>query len=61
MKKKLTGLKSNVLNMIGRTVLVESSLVGIPSHVMSYIKLLENITKSIDKITMRLHLGFCRG
>lgn len=35
--------------MAGRIVLAKATLSGIPTHVMSYIKLSESITKSLDK------------
>lgn len=49
-RKKLTGL-STTMNMAGRVVLVKTSLSGIPSYVMSYIKLPEKTIKDLDKIT----------
>lgn len=51
MRKKLAGWKGKTLNMVGRLVLVKSSLEDIPSHIMSYSRLLARITKTIDKVS----------
>lgn len=47
MRQKLTGWKLITLNMAGRMVLAKVSLSGIPSNVMSYVKLPEAITKTL--------------
>lgn len=47
-----------MLNMAGRLVLAKATLCSIPSHVMSYIKISEGVTKSIDKIIRDFFWGF---
>lgn len=37
--------------MFGRTVLAKATLSGIPIHIMSYIKVLEGVSKILDKNT----------
>lgn len=48
-REKLIEWKSNTLNIAGRTVLAKTTLSGISSHVMSYIKLPKSIVKTLDK------------
>lgn len=50
LKKKLSGWKTNFLNIAGRKILVKTSLNRIPMHIMYYFKLPLGITKKIDKI-----------
>lgn len=44
------GWKSYTLNMAGRLTLAKATLSNISSHVMNYIKILESVAKSMDKI-----------
>lgn len=50
-RQRLAGWKSHCLNMFGRTVLAKATLSGIPTHIMSYIKVLEGVSKILDKNT----------
>lgn len=49
MRKKLVGWKKDTLCMAGRLVLAETSLSGVPSHVMNYNKLPTKFVSLIDK------------
>lgn len=51
MRRRLTGWKCNILNMAGQLILPKVKLGSISSHVISYIRILEGVTKTIDKIT----------
>ncbi|KAK4709107.1 hypothetical protein R3W88_030032 [Solanum pinnatisectum] len=50
LQSKLSGWKTNFLNMAGRTTLVKSSLSHMETHVMQYIRLPCSISKAIDRI-----------
>ncbi|KAK4724051.1 hypothetical protein R3W88_026830 [Solanum pinnatisectum] len=50
MKAKLSGWKTKLLNMTGRTVLTKSTLSSIPSHVMQYINIPVGVLNKINKI-----------
>lgn len=58
MRRRLTGWKCNMLNMAGQLILPKVTLGSISSHVMSYIRIPEGVTKTIDKITRDFLWGF---
>ena len=57
MKKKLAGWKANLLSMVGRAVLIQSSLSIVLAYVMQCAHLLERISSGIDRVNRNFLWG----
>ena len=57
MKKKLAGWKANLLSMVGRAVLIQSSLSTVPAYVMQCAHLPERILSGIDRVNRNFLWG----
>ena len=57
MKKKLMCWKANLLSMVGRAVLIQSSLSTVPAYVMQCAHLPERILSGIDRVNRNFLWG----
>lgn len=57
MKQKLSGWKANLLSMVGRTVLIQSSLSTIPNYTLQCAYLLSKVLDGIDRISKNFLWG----
>ena len=56
-KQKLSGWKTNMLSLVGRTVLIQASLAVVPSYVMQYTHLPRRILDGLDRVNCNFLWG----